>query len=396
MKHGVRTLILALMATVCCSHALADAQTGQGYVTGMASYFDDDPDRKVDDSVSGGQLGIGWAFHDNWNLEGYASLVSPDGPGAQKHIDVGADLQLIFARENRLTPYLFLGASYLEVNPEVGKTMNGAALSAGAGILADIFGNSPVAVRAEYRYRSDNVLDTRLNDQFISLGLQIPFGGKPKPVATPKPVPVEADSDADGVNDTRDRCPGTMAGVTVDANGCPLDSDGDGVADYNDNCPGTMRGAAVDTHGCELDTDRDGVFDRMDRCPGTETGVQVDVAGCEIKEEIQLPGVNFESNSDRLLPGAEVVLRDAAESLRRNPTIRVEVAGHTDSDGAADYNEGLSARRAATVRDYLISQGVSPARMTTRGYGEMQPIADNGTAAGKAQNRRVVLRITAR
>ncbi|MCI0516353.1 MAG: OmpA family protein [Woeseiaceae bacterium] len=157
-----------------------------------------------------------------------------------------------------------------------------------------------------------------------------------------------------------------------------------------------MRGVTVDTRGCEPDTDRDGVLDRNDRCPGTPPGVQVDVNGCEIKEEIQLPGVNFERNSERLQPGADAVLREAAETLKRNPTIRVEVAGHTDSVGDVDYNEGLSARRAATVRDYLISQGVSPARIASRGYGELQPIADNSSDEGKAANRRVVLRITER
>jgi OOP family OmpA-OmpF porin len=182
----------------------------------------------------------------------------------------------------------------------------------------------------------------------------------------------------------------------VDGNGCPLDSDGDGVADHIDKCPGTMRGVRVNAQGCEPDTDEDGVLDRNDNCPNTTRGVQVDAVGCEIKEAIDLPGVNFESNSDRLLPGAENVLRQAAESLRRNPTIKVEVAGHTDSDGAAEYNESLSARRAQTVRDYLVSQGVSPARMTTRGYGEMQPVADNSSADGKSRNRRVVLRITER
>ena len=103
--------------------------------------------------------------------------------------------------------------------------------------------------------------------------------------------------------------------------------------------------------------------------------------------------MNFESNSDRLLPSASGVLNDAAATLLKNPTIKVEVAGHTDSDGAAAYNESLSARRATTVRDYLASKGVAMDRMTTRGYGESEPIADNGTRAGKAQNRRVVLRV---
>jgi OOP family OmpA-OmpF porin len=394
MIKSLRLPALALLLAFSYSSVLADAQTGQKYFTAMASYSDGDVDRLVDDGVTGGEIGMGWAFHDSWNIEGYAGFFSLDGPAAQEHIDVGAKLQLVFGRQNRLTPYLFVGASYLEVNPDAAATESGAAFSAGAGLMLDLFGDSPAALRAEYRYRSDDLLDTRLNDQFLSLGLQFPFGGaKPAAVAA---VVADPDSDGDGVADSRDRCPGTPAGASVDASGCPLDSDGDGVVDHNDNCPGTMRGVTVDTRGCEPDTDRDGVLDRNDRCPGTAAGVQVDVNGCEIKEEIQLPGVNFESNSDRLMPGAEVVLREAAESLKRNPTIKVEVAGHTDSDGDVDYNEGLSARRAATVRDYLIAQGVSPARMTSRGYGELQPIADNSTSEGKARNRRVVLRITER
>ncbi len=393
MFNILRRLALTLLLVLPVSASLADAQTGQKYVTAMASYYDDDTERNVEDGVAGGMVGMGWAFHDSWNLEGYAGYYTPDGPAAQTHIDVGANLQLLFARENRLTPYLFVGAGYLEVNPETAATVNGVAYSAGAGLLLDLFGDSPVALRAEYRYRSDDLLDSRLNDQFLSLGLQFPFGGSKAVVA---PLAADPDSDSDGVPDSRDRCPGTPVGVYVDADGCPLDSDGDGVADHNDTCPGTMRNVTVDAQGCEPDTDRDGVLDRNDRCPGTPPGVQVDVNGCEIKGEIQLPGVNFERNSDRLQPGADTVLREAAETLKLNPTIKVEVGGHTDSVGDVDYNEGLSARRASTVRDYLISQGVSPARITSRGYGELQPIADNSTDEGKAANRRVVLRITER
>jgi len=206
----------------------------------------------------------------------------------------------------------------------------------------------------------------------------------------------ELDSDGDGVVDSKDQCPNTPSGVRVDASGCPVDSDGDGVTDDKDQCPGTPAGAAVDANGCELDSDNDGVVDRLDECPDSAEGVQVDIKGCEIKEEISLEGVNFESNSDRLLPGAEGILNDAAATLNKNPTIKVEVAGHTDSVGAAEYNESLSARRAQTVHDYLVSNGVSVDRMSVRGYGESQPIADNGTAAGRAQNRRVVLRIVER
>lgn len=226
--------------------------------------------------------------------------------------------------------------------------------SGGAGLLADIFGDSNIALRGEYRWRSHDIAGVNTDDNLFSLGFQFPFGAR---AVTAVPPVVEADSDGDGVPDSIDRCPGTPRGVSVDAEGCPLDSDG--VPDYKDECPDTVRGAAVDERGCELDSDNDGVVDRLDRCPDTAPGVQVDVRGCEIKEEIRLLGVNFEFDSDQLLPGAESVLDEAAATLVKNPTIRVEVAGHTDSDGTAEYNEGLSARRLAYRR--TLSRIATPA-----------------------------------
>jgi OOP family OmpA-OmpF porin len=160
-----------------------------------------------------------------------------------------------------------------------------------------------------------------------------------------------------------------------------------------DECPGTPAGQPVDAKGCELDDDGDGVINRLDECPGTPPGTPVDRKGCELKGDYTLQGVNFETNSDRLVSGASAVLDLVAETLLKYPEIKVEVQGHTDSDGAAAYNESLSSRRAQTVRDYLASKGVDAGRMTVRGYGESEPVADNTTAAGKAQNRRVVLRI---
>ena len=83
-----------------------------------------------------------------------------------------------------------------------------------------------------------------------------------------------------------------------------------------------------------------------------------------------------------------------ADTLNANPGVAVEIAGHTDSDGDAEYNQDLSDRRANAVRDYLISRGVSGSRLSAAGYGESQPVADNATVEGKAQNRRVELRIS--
>lgn len=144
------------------------------------------------------------------------------------------------------------------------------------------------------------------------------------------------------------------------------------------------------------DTDGDGVLNERDQCPNTPAGASVDGRGCELKAEIRLPDVRFETNSDRLRPGAERTLNDAADTLIRNPNLLTEVAGYTDSQGDANYNRGLSERRAKTVRDYLINRGVNANKLTWRGYGENNPIADNETAEGREQNRRVVLRILER
>jgi outer membrane protein OmpA-like peptidoglycan-associated protein len=75
--------------------------------------------------------------------------------------------------------------------------------------------------------------------------------------------------------------------------------------------------------------------------------------------------------------------------LKDNPEIKFEVGGHTDSDGADDYNLKLSQQRADAVKDQLIKMGIEAARLSAKGYGETKPISDNTTFEGKANNRRV-------
>lgn len=392
MKMRVLVSGACVIALALPTFSYADAQEGQKYISGLISYYDDDEERDVDDGASSGKISFGYAVNQNWNFEAVLGVNDTNSGLEHSQLEIGADMLRVWNREGALSPFFLLGTSILDVDRKVVADKNGMAVSAGVGFFADMFGDSGVALRGEYRYRGDSF---GYRDHFVGLGLQIPFGGS-RPMPAPAPAPADPDSDGDGVPDSRDKCPSTPAGVKVDLNGCPRDTDGDGVADHEDKCPNTVRGARVDASGCELDSDGDGVVDRLDKCPNTPAGALVDVSGCEIKEEIKLPGVNFETNSANLLPGALSVLNDAAETLKRNPSIKVEVAGHTDSDGAAAYNESLSARRAETVRAFLESRGVSADRLSARGYGESDPIADNSTATGKAQNRRVVLRVTER
>jgi OOP family OmpA-OmpF porin len=155
----------------------------------------------------------------------------------------------------------------------------------------------------------------------------------------------------------------------------------------------------VDSEGCTVpqDTDGDGVDDSLDRCPATAAGTQVDAVGCPILFRDQqtiliLEGVTFASGRADLTQAARAILLTVAQSLIGNPTVRVEIAGHTDITGSRDVNMRLSQSRADAVRNFLIRNGVDAERLVARGYGPDEAVADNATAAGRAENRRVELR----
>ena len=405
-------LLAALLATT------AQAQNNDWYLATSAVFTDDDADRNLDDSVAGGQFNLGRALSEHMSLEaalGYSDIAGFPG---QTHLDLSLNLLGIFNRDSAFSPYVMGGVGYLGTSTDNGVDENRASGTVGLGVLWRL-GQSSVSIRAEYRARLAYEDQNNLTDRIATLGLQFSFGARTTTVAdsdsdedgvidywdrcpqTPRGVVVdisgcEVDSDGDGVPNGADACANTPAGTQVDSFGCPRDGDGDGVPNAKDRCPNTAPGAKVGPNGCEKDADGDRVIDRLDRCPNTRAGVRVDINGCEITDVIQLPGVNFVSGSDRLLSGTAQILADAAATLRKYPSMVVEVAGHTDSDGTAANNLGLSQRRANTVRDFLIKAGVPPGNLSTRGYGEARPIADNVTARGKAINRRVELRILRR
>ncbi|MBH3462066.1 OmpA family protein [Pseudomonas putida] len=160
------------------------------------------------------------------------------------------------------------------------------------------------------------------------------------------------------------------------------------------------------------DEDGDGVFDRRDRCPDTPKGTAVDHMGCPLpqyppstpKPEAPAPApevitlddqgqVLFAFDSAQLSAPAQQRLQALLPKLGDPSVTAIRVTGHTDSVGADHYNQGLSERRAASVAQYLIGQGLSPAKVTSQGRGESEPVADNDTDEGRAQNRRVELHL---
>ncbi len=120
---------------------------------------------------------------------------------------------------------------------------------------------------------------------------------------------------------------------------------------------------------------------------------ETDDAASTINAELDLDPITFDVNSANITAEGIAVLDQAAEYLSTNADVEVEIAGHTDSDGDDTSNQTLSQARAEAVLDYLTTQGIEADRMTPVGYGENDPIADNATAEGKAENRRIEFRI---
>ncbi len=150
----------------------------------------------------------------------------------------------------------------------------------------------------------------------------------------------------------------------------------------------------MDERGCRVDTDGDGVADGLDKCPDTSPEAEADESGCSWvqKGEIVLPTIRFGVGSANLAPGSSPALNEVAEILKQNPDVTVEIGGHTDNEGPARLNRKISLERAEEVKRYLAARGVPAARMVTKGYGEVHPIASNRHAEGRAQNRRIELK----
>ena len=196
--------------------------------------------------------------------------------------------------------------------------------------------------------------------------------------------------DTDGIQDAEDDCP-EVAGI-ASLNGCP-DTDGDGIQDEEDDCPNTPGIPAF--NGCP---DTDGVKDLEDQCPDEAGTIEND--GCpeitqEIIERLQEIGkiIYFATNDSKLNERNNQILDEVFNTLQNYSSYKVVVEGHTDSSGQASFNQALSEKRANSVMRYLIEKGMSPSRVSAKGYGETRPAVSNDTAEGRRENRRVVFEI---
>ena len=223
----------------------------------------------------------------------------------------------------------------------------------------------------------------------------------------PKTNGCPPDRDGDGILDADDACP-DVPGVRTDdpkTNGCPPDRDGDGILDADDACP-DVTGVKTDdpkTNGCppDPDPDKDGIPNFEDACPDEAGPKNLDPKknGCPqaiVRDDqiVILDQVKFKTNSAVILAESDSLLQAILKVFVEHPEIiKVGVEGHTDNVGSAVYNKALSARRAASVAQWLVAHGIESSRLTSTGFGMDGPIDTNDTEEGRQNNRRVELHI---
>jgi len=360
--------------------------------------------------------------------------------GIRKHVDIAASLGGSFLRypmpgksfasnhlllEGTASANLKMTTEKYWVNPYITlgvgghkyRNYYGAFLPLGLGLKVNILDEAQVFVNSTYRVP---VTTETANYHFQhSIGIAGRLGKKKEPriIEPPRPpadtdndgiidsldkcptVPGLAkydgcpipDTDKDGINDEVDKCP-TVPGLAR-YQGCPIpDTDKDGINDEDDKCP-TVAGLAR-YQGCPIpDTDGDGVNDEEDRCitiPGPKDNYGCPVIPEEVKKRVDIAAKNilFVTGSAKLQKSSFKGLDDVAKIMNENPGMSLAIDGHTDNVGKEDYNQTLSENRANSVKTYLVSKGVDESRITATGHGEMVPIADNKTAAGRQKNRR--------
>jgi outer membrane protein OmpA-like peptidoglycan-associated protein len=202
------------------------------------------------------------------------------------------------------------------------------------------------------------------------------------------------DTDKDGIADKDDACPEVAGPKSL--NGCP-DADGDGVADKSDKCP-QVKGPKENA-GCPWpDTDGDGVLDKDDKCIDVKGTVANN--GCPEVSDDTMKKLNeyaktilFQSGKSSFEKQTYPVLVSITSILKEYPTAKFSIEGHTDNTGKAATNLKLSQERAAAVVTYLTQNGIAADRLTSAGFGQTKPIDSNKTAKGKANNRRVEVKL---
>ena len=317
--------------------------------------------------------------------------------------------------QNKLTPFALVGIG--------GETVFGSNLfmtSPDTDFAAYLGGGVRYEVRDDVEMRADLRLGetasragtaSALFEVHLGVAYNFGFGEKVEEIIVPIEEPVvekPKDRDADGILDDDDKCPdlAEVFNEIDDEDGCPeVDSDHDGLLGSKDQCPAAAED--VDGHqdedGCpDPDNDGDGRPDFMDQCPAQPENLNgyEDEDGCPdtIPEKVKeftgkIEGIKFKTGSARILRSTRATLNAAYEVFKANPSIRIEISGHTDNKGKDENNRALARKRADYVKWYLVDKGIDADRILTVGHGPDKPMDSNDTKSGRKNNRRIEFKL---
>ncbi|WP_116789929.1 OmpA family protein [Flavobacterium psychrotrophum] len=351
-------------------------------------------------------------------------------PGDLTYYAVDGIIKYGFLEKSWFNPYVHVGGGYTWLDNSGNGTVNG-----GIGVNFWFTENVGLTVQSTYKHTFEDQADANVPRHIQHFaGLTFKFGGKDTdkdgiydkddecpevpglkqfngcPDTDGDGIPDKSDScpdvaglpefqgcpdtDGDGIPDKDDACP-DVAGLKA-LQGCP-DQDGDGVADKDDKCP-TVAGPK-ENGGCPWpDTDGDGVLDKDDLCPNVK-GTAANRGCPEVTEEVMkrlneyARTILFNSGKATFKEETMPVLASMLAIFKEYPNANFSIEGHTDSDGSNALNQTLSENRAAAVKGFLVENGIVADRLTSKGFGETKPVASNKTAKGKAQNRRVEVKL---
>ncbi len=379
MKKFLFLLTFLIVCGIMASNVFAQVQAGKFSVSPFIGGYSFDSDTNLKTKPVYG-LRAGYDITEHWGVEGaldYVATKVKNGGGDADVFGYRLDGLYHFMPSSKLVPFLAVGAGGTTTDFSGSrKSETDALINYGGGIK--YFLTEALALRADIRQLW--VFDGGRKDWEYTAGLTYVFGAKKQVTAPVAPAIVEVDTDEDGVVDSKDKCPGTPKSISVDKDGCPKDSDGDGVTDYIDKCPDTPKGVKVDFYGC----------------PPQEKAQEKAAAIVKAPEKISISlEIEFDTAKANIKPKYHEKIKKVADFMTTYPETTAVIEGHTDNVGSEASNLKLSAKRAESVKQYLVNKfKIDPKRLSTKGYGESQPIADNSTAEGRQKNRRINAVIT--
>lgn len=325
--------------------------------------------RKMDPGIGIGYIGPVNHFLD-WSVEFNGSYTS----SINQHTSISTDKELLletaglirgrlFSRNSWVQPYLSTGIGFLNY-----KSSFTGFIPAGLGVQFS-YHNIFLLMNAQYRWPFSGNLN---GHNYYSLGVGGLIGKKNvKSLTERKPSPSVVSR--------------------------PGDKDGDGLLDTEDICPDVP--GMLKYRGCPSpDTDRDGINDEEDNCIsvfGLRENKGCPVVKKELTEEMKKAAKNifFPTNEYTILPESYPALATVIKILQSDASLKLIIEGHTDNQGTPESNQVLSQNRASAVVNYLIKEGIDGARLKAEGFGQTKPIDDNGAASGRANNRRVEMKL---